>query len=228
MVIERVDMDNQQFRRLLEIECPDWSLDIREKIIAFRELVVKESKTQNLTRLLSPEEFLEGHVRDVRELLAQDLLDWPVLDLGSGVGVPGLLAALVREGAWILCESEKKKADFLYRAAKQSGLVDRVQVVPDRAEAYLKNASVRSIVARAVGPVERIYGWIRSCSTWNNLVLLKGPAWEREWSDFQKGKFRQELQIAKSFTYELGADRKPRIIVRLNRVPRGTNNSQRR
>ncbi|OFZ52946.1 MAG: hypothetical protein A2428_10545 [Bdellovibrionales bacterium RIFOXYC1_FULL_54_43] len=227
MVIERVDMDNQQFRRLLEIECPDWSLDIREKIVEFRELVLKESQTQNLTRLLSPEEFLEGHVRDVRVLLAQNFLEWPALDLGSGVGVPGLLAALVREGAWILCESEKKKADFLNRAAKQLGLADRVGVVPDRAEFYLKNASVRSIVARAVGPIERIYGWIRSCSTWNNLVLLKGPAWEQEWKDFQKGKFRRELQIVKSFAYELGPDRKSRIIVRLNRVPRGTHNSQR-
>ena len=37
-------------------------------------------------------------------------------------------------------------------------------------EEFLLNHQVETIVARAVGPVDRIFGWIRTCSTWNNLV----------------------------------------------------------
>jgi 16S rRNA G527 N7-methylase RsmG len=158
--------------------------------------------------------------------LESKLVDFPAMDLGSGGGVPGLLSALIAPDQWILAESEGHKAAFLQRSVEKFKVSERVRVFSGRAEGYLvasnEQNSPKSIVARAVGPIERIYSWIRSCSTWNNLILLKGPRWEEEWAALQAGRYRNELKCTNSYKYQVGADKKERIIVRIERVPRGT------
>jgi 16S rRNA G527 N7-methylase RsmG len=99
-------------------------------------------------------------------------------------------------------------------------------VFSGRAEKFLSDVApkkaVKSVVARAVGPISRIYTWIRPCSTWNNLVLLKGPRWEEEWAEIQGGRYKNELKWVDSYKYTVGAEKKQRIIVKIERVPRGT------
>lgn len=192
-----------------------------DKIVRFHAILAEENEKQNLTRLISPKDFVEGHVLDVRELLQSRLVDFPAMDLGSGCGVPGVLAAAVGGTPWILAESERHKAEFLFRAVRELGLTSS-RVVADRGENFLSENTVQSVVARAVGPIERIYGWLHSCSTWNNLVLLKGPAWKTEWEAFGKSKFRRELSVDRLHEYQVGEENKHRVIVRLKRVPRGT------
>jgi 16S rRNA G527 N7-methylase RsmG len=84
----------------------------------------------------------------------------------------------------------------------------------------LKTLQVESVVARAVGPVSRIYTWLRPCSTWNHLILLKGPGWPDEWAEFQKTSRRRELVIEREFGYSVGPEHKQRRILRLQRVRR--------
>ncbi len=212
---------NHEFLDRLQKAWPDLPQETAHRIDQFRECVVEENEQQNLTRLISPQEFVEGHVMDVKELLKSGFLDYPAMDLGSGVGVPGLLCALIQPEAWVLAESEGHKADFLSRTVQKLGL-DRVQVVAGRAETYLKKNTVRSVVARAVGPVDRIYGWLENCSTWNTLLLLKGPRWTTEWGEFQKSRKKCPLGVTGQHEYAVGSENKQRIIVRLQRVPRGT------
>lgn len=203
-------MDKQEFEAVLrEIGLP------AEKVSHFRDLVLAENEAQNLTRLTSPRDFLEGHVLDAVELLKSGLVQFPAMDLGSGAGVPGLLAAILGSGPWVLAESEGRKAGFLSRAVEELGL--DVQVFSGRAEEYLRKERVQSIVARAVGPVGRIMGWVGRCSTWNNLVLMKGPAWEDEWQEFSATPAGRKLRIAGQHAYTVGAESKRRLIIRLAR-----------
>jgi 16S rRNA G527 N7-methylase RsmG len=84
-------------------------------LAAYYELILTESLRQNLTKILSVEEFFYRHVYDCLELLKTNWLEYPVLDIGSGVGVPGLMTALLSgrvTGEWLLSESEKKKQIF--------------------------------------------------------------------------------------------------------------------
>ena len=143
------------------------------------------------------------------------------MDLGSGCGVPGILAAIVGGHPWVLAESERHKAEFLFRVSRELGLTS-VRVVADRGENFLSENSIQSIVARAVGPVDRIYTWMRERSTWNNMVLLKGPNWVNEWETFNQSRFRGELRVAKTHEYSVGLENKRRVLVKLERVPRGT------
>ena len=199
----------------------DFSPDIRAKIVDFYRLLAEENSRQNLTRLITPTEFYDGHLLDVCALFRSGLVRFPAMDLGSGGGVPGLLAACIRPDLWILVDSESRKAEFLSRAADMLRL-SNVRVMAGRAERALGDVRVESIVARAVGTVEKIYGWIRPCSTWNNLILLKGPGWNTEWESFLRTKYRRELKVGGIYEYHVGPEKKYRVIVRLDRVPRGT------
>jgi len=207
---------------LLRRYWPELDEKSARKVVQFQEILAKENKIQNLTRLISPSDFVFGHTVDVRELLKTNYLTFPAMDLGSGCGVPGLLAALITQKPWILAEAEGHKADFLKRAVLECELEGQVRVFSGRAEMFLKTEQVETIVARAVGPVERIFGWIRNCSTWNKLVLLKGPSWTEEWQNFLSGRDKKKLILRNSHEYFVGPEKKKRIIVELERVPRGT------
>ena len=209
--------DANLFRERLVSVWPELSEEQVSRVVRFYELVCAENEIQNLTRLISPQDFIEGHVLDVKALRESNLVSFPAMDLGSGGGVPGLLFAAIEPKPWILVDSEGRKADFLTRAAQELGL-SHVQVFGKRAEEILRNTAVESIVARAVGPVDRIYGWIRGCSTWNNLVLLKGPGWGEEWVKFQTEKHHRELEIEAQFDYTVGAEEKQRRILRVGRA----------
>ncbi len=214
--------DSDEFRSLLKSGLgPDFPPEVLERIVTFREEVIKENEIQNLTRLLSPKDFYEGHVEDVVHLQKSGLLVFPALDLGAGMGVPGLLHALMYapEGleTWISCDSEGMKAEFAQRTIDFFDLKG-VSAESIRGEELLQHQEVSSVVARAVGPVSRIYGWIRNCSTWNTLILFKGPKWEEEWQEFEKSSHKGHLKIDKIYEYRTGSEQKERKIVCLSRV----------
>ena len=77
--------------------------------------------------------------------------------------------------------------------------------VAKRAEDFLKDSTVETVVARAIAKVGKIYKLIRDCSTWNRLVLFKGPSWDSEWKDFQKkSPYKDELVIKNTHEYSVG------------------------
>lgn len=211
------ESDSRDFRALLKEAWPELTTVQQEQCGRFYGLLAQENEVQNLTRLTSPRAFLEGHVLDVKALLQSSLVSMPAMDLGSGCGVPGLLAAAISGDPWVLAESEGRKAAFLERAVESLGL-SQVQVFSGRGEDFLKNGVAGTVVARAVGPVERIYAWLRNCSTWNTLVLMKGPGWEEEFKSFRKTKYKNELEIDAEYNYCVGTPPKSLRIVRLVRT----------
>lgn len=213
--------DSEEFSHLLETELSG-QLDQEQihRLVVFREEVLRENEAQNLTRLLSPRDFFEGHVLDVIHLEKSGLLRFPALDLGAGMGVPGVLHALIYRPSgsrtWISCDSEKKKAEFSQRTIDKFNL-QGVSAAPTRGEEVLANQIVETVVARAVGPVSRIYGWLRTRSTWNTLLLFKGPKWEEEWAEFEKSSHRGRLIIDATYDYLAGVEQKRLKLIRLRR-----------
>ncbi len=204
-------------QQLLENDPFPLTQSAQSKVMAFYRLLLKENGSQNLTRLFSPSDFYFGHLQDVRELLKTGWVKYPALDLGSGAGIPGLLSALVEEGVWILAESEVRKAEYLKHAVQFLALDLDVSVYSGRAEEFLLQKKVSSIVIRAVGSISRIYSWLRRSSTWNDLILLKGPKWDSEWEEFNQTKFRKELILKSIHAYTVGPENKIRKIILLTR-----------
>lgn len=191
--------------------------DRAEILVRFWELIQEENGVQNLTRITEPVAFAEEHIRDSIELIKTDWIKGKAVDLGTGGGFPGIPCAILGPASWVLMDSERRKIDFVKRAIETLKL-SNAQAIHGRAENLLAFGRYDFVVSRAVGPVERVYGWLSKCSTWNNLVLLKGPKWDEEWSAFQSGARRGELVLRDQVEYEVGVERKKRKIVWLTRI----------
>jgi 16S rRNA (guanine527-N7)-methyltransferase len=196
-------------------------LDLSElqvrKAALFAHILHRENENQNLTRILGVGEFVQGHLIDVVELLKLPTLGTDVADIGSGSGVPGLLAAAVDlhpNRMWYLVESEIGKAEFLSLAIEEMKL-SNAEVIHARAEEAVKSIGPDTIVARAVGTVEKIAGWISNCSTWNNLILFKSRGWQDEWLLSQQSRFGRKLTITHSADYS--NSERTRILISLSR-----------
>ncbi len=188
----------------------------QEQLVKFRELVVAESKVQNLTKLLSDEDFFYGHLEDCFELQRLGWLDssQPNLDFGSGAGIPGIPLAILTGSKMGLVESETRKAEFLQKTVDALGLTG-VDAVHARIEDLLKSRSCDAVLVRAVGSVEKLLDLLRKSSTWNRIILFKGPAFAEESKVLTHEKFRRFKVIRKqAYTVQ----EKTRLLIEIGRV----------
>lgn len=95
-----------------------------EKLLAFRDLLLKWNKTYNLTALRDPEQAISHHLLDSLAILPH-VGNGPLLDVGSGGGLPGIPLAIARpELSVSMVDTVQKKATFLQQAAIQLGLTN--------------------------------------------------------------------------------------------------------
>ncbi|MBI1945053.1 MAG: class I SAM-dependent methyltransferase [Deltaproteobacteria bacterium] len=136
------------------------------------------NQTHNLTRIVDPADAARRHYLDC--LLP--LLAWPApasfVDVGSGAGFPGLMAAL----AWptshgVLIEPARKRASFLALAAAEIGVQRRIEVVgagtgQHKAERVLSRATFSAgkryqLAPMAASPGEvGLWGLPHEVTTW--------------------------------------------------------------
>jgi len=103
----------------LGLELPDAA---QEKLLAFRDLLLKWNKTYNLTALRDPQQAIAHHLLDSLAILPH-LGDGALLDVGSGGGLPGIPLAIARPGLPVtVVDTVQKKASFLQQAAIELGL----------------------------------------------------------------------------------------------------------
>ncbi len=142
-------------------------------------------------------------------LAPADAKTW--LDLGSGAGFPGLVAAVLLAETGdcrvTLCESDTRKAAFLADVKRKLGLA--VDIMPTRIEIDSTHASVGRVdvvSARALAPLQR-------------LVPLAAPYFhEQTVGLFLKGREadREIAEAAKAWTFDF--ELKPSVTDREGRV----------
>jgi len=110
--------------------------------------VMRFRKVLNLTSISSPDEFVRKFISP-----SLTLLDWMpdagrMLDIGSGMGIPGIPLLLARNGLYgILVERRKKRAEFLRHVVRNLNLNAKVF---DADIDDLSCLSAKVCVARAV------------------------------------------------------------------------------
>ena len=118
------------------------------KLLAFRDLLLKWNRTYNLTALRDPQQAISHHLLDALAILPH-IGAGPLLDVGSGGGLPGIPLAIARPDLSVtLVDTVQKKASFLQQAAIELGLPN-ISVHCGRVEQYHPSTGYAAIASRA-------------------------------------------------------------------------------
>ena len=148
--------------------------DLRQKLIAYLELLLFWNRSYNLVGDRDPRRILSRHVFDSLAFLPH-VRGPSCLDLGSGAGFPGLpLALALPRTRWVLLDSRLKCARFLRQAVLELRL-EHVAVVRERAERYRPAAGFVTVVCRALTRLDRCYRLAAPlCAAQGRLLTAKG------------------------------------------------------
>jgi 16S rRNA (guanine527-N7)-methyltransferase len=141
----------------------------------YYELVLKWNKRLHLTTLTRPGEFFERHIL---ESAFSESLILPsvnqVWDLGSGLGVPGMVIAILRPDLDLnLVEISHLKALFLEEAAAHLSL-NNVKVVESRFESVECLSEESCLTVRAIERMEKMIPEILRLGANSSQILILG------------------------------------------------------
>lgn len=166
------------------------------KLEKYIELVQKYSKTLDLSSPKKLENFRIAveNTRNYAKIVPQNAC---VLDIGSGVGLPGVPLAIFRPDIEVtLCEIRQKRAAFLERA------VSSIQI--SNARVYngdvqqIQNKTFDAVTAQAVGSLKHIYQLCHKSlnSEWV-LISNKGDKLTDEIEELRQITTVQKVEIKK-------------------------------
>ena len=116
-------------------------------LLAYLDELEKWNAAYNLTAVRDPREMVTRHLLD--SLVLCPYVNSPLLDVGSGAGLPGIPLAIVRPELRVtLLDSNGKKARFLRHAVRALKL-GNVEVVEARVEDYRPEQLFAAVTSRA-------------------------------------------------------------------------------
>jgi 16S rRNA (guanine527-N7)-methyltransferase len=139
------------------------------------ELVLKWNKRLHLTTLTRPQEFFERHIL---ESAFSESLILPsvnqVWDLGSGLGVPGIVIAILRPDLNVsLVEVSRNKALFLEEAVVYLNLKN-VKIIESRIETIEGVPGESCLMIRAIEKMEKMIPEILRLGANASQILIFG------------------------------------------------------
>lgn len=151
---------------------------LRPQALRFAELLATQGVTRGLLGPREAERVWDRHVLQGAVLAGLLPTGAPVLDVGSGAGLPGIPVALARPDlAVILLDSAARRVAFLQEAVAELGLDPRVGVRRGRVEELPRTERFAVVTARAVAPLARLAQWCRPRLTHDGrLFVLIGAA----------------------------------------------------
>jgi 16S rRNA (guanine527-N7)-methyltransferase len=156
----------------------------------------KWNKAYNLTAIRDPDQMVIRHILDSLSILPY-IDRFPVLDVGTGAGLPGIPLALCRpDEKFVLLDSNGKKTRFLTQVKIELG-IENIEVIHSRVEDYRPGIGFEIITCRAFAALNTILERTQHLLTSTTRIMaMKG---KEEIPDLPEG-FEQinshELQVA--------------------------------
>lgn len=149
------------------------SRETLERLARYVDLLERWQKAINLVGRSTLADPWRRHLLDSAQLMRfLDDRPGPVVDLGSGAGLPGLVLAIMGTPSVHLVEADRRKAQFLREAARQLQLAN-VTVHAARIETLSLEADV--VTARALAPLAKLLELAGPLlAPGGRLMLLKG------------------------------------------------------
>ena len=156
----------------------------------------EESRRQNLVSASTVDHLWQRHILDSAQLVRfepHERASW--VDIGSGAGLPGIVAACLVEGQVTLVEPRKLRAQFLQAMVYELGLASTVKCM--KSEKLAGKFDV--ITARAVAPLSQLLEISHHLSTKKTVwALPKGRRAQSELAEAQRawqGVFHVERSV---------------------------------
>ncbi len=126
-----------------------------DQLLSFVDLLLKWNKTYNLTAITQPEQVISKHILDSLSIVRY-VDQTPLLDVGSGAGLPGIIIAIIKpEISITLLDSIGKKCRFMQMAFAHLAL-EKIKVVHTRLEQYNPQQCFGQISCRAFASVDKV------------------------------------------------------------------------
>jgi 16S rRNA (guanine527-N7)-methyltransferase len=157
----------------------------QKRLEKYASLVRKYSKTLDLSspKMLGRFEVAIENSSKYAELIPESA---KVLDIGSGVGLPGIPLVILRPDIQItLCEIRQKRAAFLERVVSTLGITNaRVSNIDVK---QIQTRDFNAITAQSVGTLVHLYQLCQNAlaPTWV-IISNKGEKLEQEIEEIQK------------------------------------------
>lgn len=186
----------------------------------YHQLLRDRNPELNLTRIHNFENMVRKHYVD--SLIVLQLLDQadvalpePLLDLGTGPGLPGIPLAIARpQHRFILADGRKQRTDFVSQAVARLGL-ENVLVHTGRVSPG-SDLQFRGVITRAVERTERTLERVRSLLPAGGLALLmKGPAGVAE-AEAARDLPGYDLLLLREYTLPHSSDHRSLLVFQRN------------
>jgi 16S rRNA (guanine527-N7)-methyltransferase len=157
------------------------SEDVQARMLEYVTLLEKWNQAFNLSAVRDPHEMISRHLLDSLSLLPRirDLsagkLNFTILDVGTGPGLPGIpLALSLPDVNFVLLDSNGKKTRFVFQALMALG-IKNVKVENTRIESYQSPGQIDIVVSRAFSSLaDFALGCEHLCVADTRLLAMKG------------------------------------------------------
>lgn len=182
-------------------------------LLAYLSLLLKWNQSYNLTAIREPHDMVNQLLLDALVALPYLSLG-PILDVGTGAGLPGIPLAVARPDlSFTLLDSNGKKIRFIKQVVIELQITN-LDVVQSRVEDFQSDECFSMVASRAYAKLAKL---ITSTS---HLLLENGEwlAWKGELIDAELAAVRQHAQVAEIVPVQLPGVAVPRHLVRLKKL----------
>jgi 16S rRNA (guanine527-N7)-methyltransferase len=174
----------------------------RIKLAEFYVLLMEKQKTLNITRLLTLHEVGVKHFIDCLIIPRLVPLQFPLLDVGTGPGFPGIpLKILFPQQKIILAEGVQKRVEFLKEVREQLKL-ENLPIIGRNVNPWFFYP-VRGVITRAVEDVRNtLQNVIFSLEKGGQVYFMKGPGVDPEIA-LAKSSLSEFYELEKDIPYDL-------------------------
>ena len=146
-----------------------------ESLWQYHQLLRSANAQLNLTRIHNFENMVLKHYVDSLLVLKYVELPSPLIDMGSGPGLPGIPLKIARPGVeMVLAEPRGARAEFLREVCDKLGL-KKVEVYAHKLGSDYPNP-VAGVISRAVGSIPETLDRVAAClAPGGRMIFMKGP-----------------------------------------------------
>lgn len=174
----------------------------RRQLAHFYRLLMENQENENFTRLLKFRDIAIKHFID--SLIVSELteLRFPLMDLGTGPGLPGVpLKIRYPDRKILLAEGVQKRVSFLKKVREELDLRE-LDIIGRNINQFFVYP-VRGVITRAVEDIGNTLGNVMSClQVGGRVYFMKGPGVDPEIAPALK-KWSEFYRLVEDHTYDL-------------------------